>query len=125
LFSIPLPRDADRHPLDRSCPDAGPCPCVVRQSRGEGNPDRHLLYARSLELQGKFDAALYEYAALVGYYPGQEARYRYALLLKKMGRSAEAQRFLKEICQAIEYGPRHQYREQREWYDLARRQLIT
>ena len=85
----------------------------------------HLLYARSLELQDKADAALYEYAALVNYYPGQEARYRYALLLKKTGRSAEARRLLKEICQAIEYGPRYQYREQREWYDLARRELIT
>jgi hypothetical protein len=85
----------------------------------------HLVYARSLELQDKADAALYEYAALVTYYPGQEARYRYALLLKKTGRSAEARKFLQEICQAIDYGPRHQYREQREWYDLARRELIT
>jgi hypothetical protein len=85
----------------------------------------HLLYARSLEQQDKVDAALYEYAALVGYYPGQEARYRYALLLTKTGRSAEARRFLKEICEAIEYGPRYQYREQREWYDLARREFTS
>jgi len=84
----------------------------------------HLLYARSLELQDKQDAALYEYAALVTYYPGQEARYRYALLLKKTGRSAEARKLLEEICQAIDHGPRYQYREQREWYDLARRELI-
>ncbi len=85
----------------------------------------HLLYARSLELQDKADAALYEHAALVTYYPGQEARYRYALLLKKTGRSAEARKFLDEICQAIDYGPRHQYREQREWHDLARRELTS
>jgi hypothetical protein len=85
----------------------------------------HLLYARSLELQDKADAALYEYAALVAYYPGQEARYRYALLLKKTGRSATARTLLEEICQAIDYGPRYQYREQRQWYDLARRELIT
>lgn len=85
----------------------------------------HLLYARSLELQDKSDAALYEYAALVAYYPGQEARYRYALLLKETGRCAEAQKFLEEICQAIDYGPRYQYREQRKWYDLARRELAV
>jgi len=84
----------------------------------------HLLYARSLELQGKADTALYEYASLVTYYPGQQARYRYALLLKKTGRSAEARKLLEEICQGIKYGPRHQYHEQREWYDLARRELI-
>jgi hypothetical protein len=94
------------------------------------NPDHtsaegHLLYVRSLELQDKSDAALYEYAALVGYYPGQEARYRYALLLKKTGRSAEARKFLEDICQAIDYGPRFQYHEQRKWYDLARRELTA
>jgi hypothetical protein len=27
--------------------------------------------------------------------------------------------------EAIDYGPRHQYREQREWYDIAKRQLAA
>jgi len=92
---------------------------------GYASPDSHLLYARSLEQQGKTDAALYEYAALVPYYPGQEARARYALLLEKAGRAEEAQRIFEEIRQAIDYGPRHQYREQREWYDLAKKHLAT
>ena len=91
---------------------------------GYASPDGHLLYARSLELQGNTDAALYEYAALA-YYPGQEARARYALLLEKAGRIEEAQKIFEEIRQAIDYGPRHQYREQREWYDLAKRHLAT
>ncbi len=54
------------------------------------SPEGHLLYARSLELQGRIEAALYEYAALVHYYPGQEARCRYALLLEQapLGRGA-------------------------------------
>ncbi len=92
---------------------------------GYASPDGHLLYARSLEQQGKTDAALYEYAALVPYYPGQEARARYALLLEKAGRVEEAQRIFEEIRQAIDYGPRHQYREQREWYDLAKKHLAA
>ena len=92
---------------------------------GYASPDSHLLYARSLEQQGKTDAALNEYAALVPYYPGQEARARYALLLEKAGRVEEAQRIFEEIRQAIDYGPRHQYREQREWYDLAKKHLAT
>jgi hypothetical protein len=83
----------------------------------------HLLYARCLELQGKTEAALKEYAALVFYYPGQEARCRFGLLLRESGRPAEARRLFEEVCQAIDYGPRHQRRPQREWYDLARRQL--
>jgi len=85
------------------------------------SPEGHLIYARSLEEQGKIEAALHEYTALERYYPGQEARCRYALLLDKTGEHREAQRLFREICQAIEMGPRHQRREQREWYDIARR----
>jgi hypothetical protein len=92
---------------------------------GYVSPDGHLLYARSLEQQGKTDAALDEYAALVPYYPGQEARARYALLLEKAGRIEEAQKIFEEIRQSIDYGPRHQYREQREWYELAKKHLAT
>jgi hypothetical protein len=92
---------------------------------GYTSPDGHLLYARSLELQGKTDAALYEYAALVPYYPGQEARARYAVLLEQSGRTEEAHKIFEEIRQAVDYGPRHQYREQREWYELAKKHLAT
>jgi hypothetical protein len=87
--------------------------------------DCHLLYARSLEEQGKLGLALHEYEALVPYYPGQEARCRYALLLEKSGRHPESQRLFREICQSIEMGPRHARRAQRQWYDIARRGLAT
>jgi hypothetical protein len=90
---------------------------------GYRSPEAHLLYARSLEAQGKAEAALKEYETLVAYYPGQEARCRYALLLRDTGREAEARRMFEEVCQLIEYGPRHQRQAQRNWYDLARRFL--
>ena len=89
------------------------------------SPEGHLIYARSLEEQGKTEAALHEYAALERYYPGQEARCRYALLLDKTGEHREAARLFHEICEAIELGPRHQRRDQREWYDIARRATAT
>ena len=89
------------------------------------SPEAHLVYARSLEEQGKSEAALQEYAALVLYYPGQEARCRYAMLLAKSGDGQAAERNFREICQAIELGPRHQRHDQREWYDIARRALGT
>jgi len=89
------------------------------------SPEGHLLYARSLEMEGCTAEALYEYAALTAYYPGQEARCRYALLLQMTGRIAEAHNLFVEICKAIDYGPRHQYREQRQWYDLAKRALAA
>lgn len=101
---------------------------AVLETLRRANPDYssaegHLIYARSLELQGQTEAALREYGALVSYYPGQEARCRCAVLLHQSGRTAEAKRLFEEICQLIEYGPRHQRRTQREWYDIARRQL--
>ena len=89
------------------------------------SPEGHMIYTRSLELRGKADAALREYAALIAYYPGQEARCRYAQLLAANGRPVEARRLFEEVCQSIEYGPRHQRREQREWYDIAKRQLAA
>lgn len=96
----------------------------LRAANPEYNsPDGHLLYARSLEAQGKTDEALKEYQALVNYYPGQEARCRYAMLLQANGRGDDARRVFEEVCQLIEYGPRHQRRAQREWYDLAKRSL--
>jgi hypothetical protein len=96
----------------------------------EANPafqsaECHLLYARSLEEQGKVEPALHEYAALAPYYPGQEARCRYALLLEKSGDHRESQRLFREICQSIEMSPRHARRLQHEWYDIARRALAA
>jgi hypothetical protein len=96
----------------------------LRAANPEYNsPEGHLLYARSIEEQGKIDDALREYKALAVYYPGQEARCRYALLLQRSGRADEARHIFEEVCQLIEYGPRHQRRAQREWYDIAKRAL--
>jgi hypothetical protein len=89
------------------------------------SPEAQLLYARSLEEGGDIEAALAQYAVVAGPYPGQEARCRYALLLERVGRREEARRLYEEIRRAVEYGPRYQYREQREWYDIARRELAA
>ena len=76
-------------------------------------------------MEGRTAEALYEYAALAAYYPGQETRCRYALLLQMTGRVAEARNLFEEIRKTIDYGPRYQYRQQREWYELARRPLAA
>ncbi len=85
------------------------------------SPEGHLLYARSLESQGRDDAALYEYEALADYYPGQEAKCRLAALLQRTGATERAQRLFAEVCRAVELMPRHARRVQQEWYDFARR----
>lgn len=85
--------------------------------------DGHLLYARALELQGKNDEALVEYERLVRYFAGEEARGRYAMLLEKMGRGQEAQPLYAETLKMLEGAPKRYQAQQKEWGDLARRNI--
>ncbi len=92
------------------------------------NPDfrsheGHLLYARSVEASGDIPAALHEYEALVQGFPGEEARARHGLLLKREGDTAGAERMFREILKRADTLPSYYRREQREWIDLARREL--
>jgi hypothetical protein len=86
-------------------------------------PDGHLLYARSKEQQGEIEQALIEYAALAEYYPGEEARCRLALLLQKTGRVAEARTLFQQVVQSVERASKLYYRSERDWYEVARRNL--
>jgi hypothetical protein len=85
--------------------------------------DGHLLYARALEGEGNLDKSLSEYRALVEYYPGAEARVRYAQLLKRRGDSAKAGEVLNELLEQSQRAPRHYRKMQREWLDAARKEL--
>ena len=90
---------------------------------GYQSPDAHLIYARALEALGRDAEAREEYEALAGYYPGAEARCRYALLLKKMGEGEKARALFAEIVKSLDRAGRRFIREQREWYDLARQNM--
>ncbi|HEY0107744.1 MAG TPA: tetratricopeptide repeat protein [Rhizomicrobium sp.] len=83
--------------------------------------DAHLLYARALEAQGKTDDALAEYRKLVGYYPGEEARARFAMLLDKTGAKDAAREVYREILKLIDGAPSRYAKAQKEWGDIARR----
>lgn len=85
--------------------------------------DGHLLYARALELQGKDTDALAEYKRLVRYFPGEEARCRYALLLQKTGAVEDARALFAEIVKLLDGAPRHYRRAQREWGEIAKAAL--
>jgi hypothetical protein len=94
------------------------------------NPDyqseaAHLIYARALDSSGRDEEALTEYAALVAYSTGEEARCRYALLLKRMGRQAQAQSVFAEILRRARHAPRHYRRIEREWIDAATANLTS
>jgi hypothetical protein len=85
--------------------------------------DGHLLYARTLEAQGVLEEALHEYAAVAPGYPGAEAKVRYALALKRLGKLDEARRILKDLVDGARLAPAHYRKAQAEWLDRARREL--
>jgi hypothetical protein len=92
----------------------------------ETNPDLdsaegHLIYAKSLEALGREDEAMAEYDALVQYAPGEEARCRRALLLRKRGQMDEARRGFEEILERAKHAPGRYRRNEREWIETARR----
>jgi hypothetical protein len=102
--------------------------CEVLNRLRAAHPDLdcsegHLLYAKSMEQQGAFDQAVIEYAALVEYYPGEEARCRLALLLQKAGRVAEARVLFQQVVRSVERASKLYYRAERDWYEVARRNL--
>ena len=69
------------------------------------------------------ERALFEYEALAGYYPGEEARCRLALLLQKTGQVAEARAVFGEVVRSIDKASKTYFRSQRDWYEVARRNL--
>jgi hypothetical protein len=85
--------------------------------------DAQLLYARTLEALDSLDEAERAYAAVAPAYPGAEARLRYALLLKRRGKTEEARGILKDLLDGAKLGPAHYRRAQAEWLELARREL--
>ena len=83
----------------------------------------HLLYARALEAQGRIPQALDTYHAVAAYYPGAEARCRYALLLQQEGHVGAAQKLFQDVVRGFEKGKGFHRAQQREWYDIARQNL--
>jgi hypothetical protein len=79
----------------------------------------HLIYARALEEAGRLDDAADEYKVLADYYPGAEARVRYALLLRRMGRETEAQALLNNVLTQMRRAPKYVRKLQSEWIALA------
>lgn len=91
------------------------------------NPDfrsnsGHLLYARCLEALGDIAGAVHEYESLVEGFPGEEARVRFGLLLKREGRTAQASEVFNTVLKRSRVAPKYYQREQREWIAIATRE---
>ena len=87
------------------------------------SPEGHMLYARAREGMGDLDQAAVEYESLAGYYPGEEARCRYALLLQRLGQVDEARDIFQAVVTSVETAPKTYFRAQRDWYQVAKNNL--
>jgi hypothetical protein len=85
--------------------------------------DGHLLYARALTEGGRIDEALEEYHALIAYAPSAEARVRYGMLLRMVGRTAEAKVVFNELLLQMRRAPKYVREVQAEWLAIAEKQL--
>jgi hypothetical protein len=81
--------------------------------------DTHLLYAKVLEALDQQEQAAKEYEILTNGYPGEEARVRYGLLLKKMGQEERAQALFKETMTRIKRAPRFYLKKEKHWIEIA------
>ena len=87
------------------------------------SPEGHLLYARTLEHTGRSDEAIVEYRAVAGYYPGAQARFLLGLALKNTGKEKEAAEEFRGMIRDAELAPAHFRKSERNWLDLAGREL--
>jgi hypothetical protein len=87
--------------------------------------DGHLLYARALEQEGLPERALEEFKVLAGYYPGAEARVRYAQLLRARNQRDVAREQLRDLLNQAAVAPAHYRRTQEEWLKQAERELAA
>ncbi len=85
--------------------------------------DAFLLLAKTYERLDDTDMALKEYESLKDIYPGEEARCRYALLLKKTGNPDLANQMFNEIIFDASRSPRYYRKSQRKWIEIAKQQL--
>lgn len=96
---------------------------TIRKSRKSDEFD--LLLAKTLEELGDIDGAMTEYAAIIKGYSGEEARCRYALLLKRTGKAEEAAALFNEILKNARLSPGFYKKAQKQWIKTAEKELKT
>ena len=95
---------------------------LIRENPDHKSVDGHLLYARTLEALGQLEEAGKEYEILSSSYPGEEARVRYALLLKQTGKADRAQELFRETLARTKRAPKYYQAKEREWTRIAESQ---
>lgn len=95
---------------------------LIRENPDYKSTEGHLLYARALEALGEMEAACKEYEILLGSYPGEEARVRYAQLLARKGDTSRARDLYSETLVRAKRAPKYYREKEREWIRLAEKE---
>ena len=83
----------------------------------------HLMYARTLEYIEENNDSLREYETVAAYFPGEEANCRYALLLKRNGRTEKANEIFHQVLTRDRRRSRQHKRREKQWVDISRQNL--
>lgn len=82
--------------------------------------DVRMFLGEACEGTGDYDRALAEFSDLADTYPGEEGRWRYGALLKRMGRAVEANDVFRGMVKRAERMPSYYRDAQNKWLTLAR-----
>ena len=96
---------------------------LIEQNPDYKNPNAHLLYARNLENLNETELALKEYETLDIYFPGPEATYRYALLLKNKGEDSKSRELFEKIIHYSSISGKHYNSLYKEWVKKAKDEI--
>ena len=96
---------------------------LIKENPTYKNVDAHLLYAKCLVKLNETEAALKELAALDTYYPGPEGTYRYALLLRTLGKEGQAEELLERILQDAKLSDKHYRARYKSWISKTKQAL--
>ena len=87
------------------------------------NSEARLLLARVLGELDETELALREYEAIEGVFPGPEANFHHAMLLKRLGQATEANALFEEILRMANISSRHYRSTHKLWISQARSEL--
>ncbi len=96
---------------------------ITETANGKLSEDITLTKAKILEAQGESDKALETYASIVRTYPGEEARCRYAMLLKHTGQQEKANEYFREIIKKAKLYPKQYKKLYKKWVEIAKSEI--
>jgi hypothetical protein len=96
---------------------------IEENRNGQLTNDLKLHKAKALEAIGNYDLALEQYESLIKTFSGEEAKCRYAKLLKKYGQNNKARELFEDILKKVQLAPRHYQKMQKHWVNIAKEEL--